>query len=160
MGAPPATGVDRCTSYSFLMQGRLMPEACVTLRPLAYVMCPRSRGGNGTPSERGARVRCYWTRGSLGPPWPEDSEITRGDLGLIRSSWSCWIRGSTRLTLIGGPDGTRRGPGPTHGVRSLTVTRIVLHLRGHVVPPDLLSPGIRWAYAGVWEPPAGARTYD
>jgi hypothetical protein len=137
-----------------------MPEACVTLRPLAYVMCPRSRGGNGTPSERGARVRCYWTRGSLGPPWPEDSEITRGDLGLIRSSWSCWIRGSTRLTLIGGPDGTRRGSGtdPRGSVPNCN-------------PHSASSPGTRGAsrsplagdpvaYAGVWEPPAGARTYD
>jgi hypothetical protein len=90
-----ATEVDRHTSYLYLMLGRLMPEACVRLHPLAYVTCHNPCGGTGSPPEQGAGVESYWPRGSLGPPLPEDSEVTRRCLGFIHISLDTWWHRTT-----------------------------------------------------------------
>lgn len=86
LGAPP---VQR-TLDPYLMHRRLVPEACIWLCPLAYVMCHKPRGSTGTPHERGARTKSYWAHDNLGPPPPEDSAVTCGDLVLIRSSLDTW----------------------------------------------------------------------
>jgi hypothetical protein len=134
-----------CTSYPYLIQGRLMPESCVKVRLLAYVTSHRPRGDIGTPPERGARARSYWTHGNPGPPRLEDSEITRGDPCLIRNSLDTWQH---RIAPDRGLDGTQGSRTDPIWARPPTVTCKVLHLWGHVVPPDLPSPGIWRAYVG------------
>jgi hypothetical protein len=83
--------------------------AYIRLRPLAYVTSHRPHGSTETPPEQGARTKSYWTCGSSG------------------------------LSLIGGPDGTFRGLGPTYGRSTLTVIHRVLLLLGHVAPSDPLA---------------------
>jgi hypothetical protein len=54
--------------------------------------------------------------------------IQKSLVEILALSEVAWIRGNTGLPLIGGPNGTRRGPGATCGGSPLTVNHRVLLL--------------------------------
>ena len=87
----PAPDVDRCKSCPYLMQAVLVSEAYVKRSMVASAIC----------------------LGPCGSAAPL-AGVRKALMEVRVPSAMAWTLGSTEPPLVGGPDGTRRGPGPSY----------------------------------------------